>query len=226
MAGYRSAWLIGWATVSLLGVCLALLLWSPGAVALLFAFAAATTVLIRATGDDAVERAAQGALRRWLRLTAVRAGAVGAGVVAAAALLSVAPHVSMVLLLLAGVTSPCVVRVVAARLADRARRRDAFRPDEAQVWSATAASAARALGDRDLCRAWCTSFDVLQSAADDEARARIVALRQAYLDELDRRDPLGLRAWLESGARATGNPDRYIGRPAPDRPRDDRGGPG
>jgi hypothetical protein len=226
MARYRSAWLIGWATVSMLGVCLALLLWPPGAVVLLFAFAAATTTLISASGDDAVDWAAQAALRRWLRLTAARAGAVGAGVVAAAALVSVAPHLLMVLLLIAGVTSPCVVRVVGAHLADRERRRADLRPDQAQFWSTTAAAAARALGDRDLCRAWCTSFDVLQSAGDDKARARIVALRQAYLDELDRRDPLGLRAWLDSGARATGNPDRYIRRPAHGRPEDDPGLPG
>lgn len=225
MARYRSAWLIGWATASMLGVCLALLLWPLGAVSMLFAFAAATAGLVSACGYHAVVPSAQGALRRGLRLTAVRAGAVGAGVVSAAALLSVAPRLLMVLLLLAGVTSPCVVRVVSAHLADWERQRADLGPDQAQVWSTTAASAARALSDRDLCRAWCTSFDLLQSAGDDEARARIVALRQAYLDELDRRDPLGLRTWLESGARATGNPDRYIGRPAHDRPRDDRGGP-
>ena len=119
MARYRSAWLIGWATVSLLGVCLALLLWSPGAVALLFAFAAATTVLVRASGDDAVEQAAQGALRRWLRLTAVRAGAVGTGVVAAAAVASVSPLILVFLLLLTGVTSPCFVGLVRAHVTNR-----------------------------------------------------------------------------------------------------------
>ena len=221
MARYRSAWLLGWGTASLLGVCLALLLWPVSAVVLLFALAGGTAALIGACGYDAVDSAGPGELGRWLRLTAVRAGTVGAGAVAAAALVSVSPLILVFLLLLTGVTSPRFVGLVRARLAHRARCRSDLRPDQAQVWSAMAASTARTLTDHDLCRAWCTSFDLLQSVSDVEARARVVSLRQAYLDELDRRDPLGLSAWLASGARATSNPDRYLSRPGLDRPRDD-----
>ena len=224
MARYGSAWLLGWGTASLLGVCLALLLWPAGAVVLLFVFAAATAALVSACGYHAVEAvdsAGPGALGRWLRLTAVRAGAVGAGAVAAAAVASVSPLILVFLLLLTGVTSPCFVGLVRAHVTNREQSRSGLGPDQAQVWSAVAASAARALTDHDLCRAWCTSFDVLQSVSDVEARARVVALRQAYLDELERRDPPGLSAWLASGARATGNPDRYLSRPGLDRPRDD-----
>ena len=204
----------------MLGVCLALLLWPAGPVALFFALAAAFATLFIACGYDAVDSAGPRAFGRRLRLTAVRAGAVGAGAVATAAVASVSPLLLVFLLLLTGVTSPRFVVLVRAHLARREQSRSALRPDQAQVWSATAASAAQALTDHDLCRAWCTSFDVLQSVSDVEARARVVALRQAYLDELDRRNPLGLSAWLASGARATGNPDRYLSRPGIDRPRD------
>jgi hypothetical protein len=200
---------------------LALLLWPAGVVVLVFAFAAATATLVIACGDDAVDSAGSGGLGRRLRLTAIHAGAVGAGSVAAAAVASASPIILAVLLLLSGGTSPRVVGLVRARLADREQSRFDLRPDQAQVWTDMAASAARALTDHDLCRAWCTSFDVLQSASGVEARARVVSLRQAYLDELDRRDPLGLSAWLASGARATGNPDRYLSRPGLDRPQDD-----
>jgi hypothetical protein len=220
MSKYRSSWLLAWSTTSLLGVCLALLLWPVGAVVLLFAVAATTAALISACTHDPVDVPEPEALGTGLRRVAVRAGALGVGAVAVVALAAVAPYVMLVLLVLAGATSPHCVGLVRGRLDDRRCRSSRLRPDQARAWSATAASTAQGLTDHDLCHAWCTSFDVLQSTSNVEARARIVCLRQAYLDELDRRDPHGLHAWLTSGARATGNPDRYLTDSRADRRRD------
>jgi hypothetical protein len=223
MARHRSAWLLAWGTASLLGVCLALILWPPGAVVLIFVFAAATAALVSLAGHDALDSTAPGALRAWLRHTSVRAAAVGSGAVAGVALASVAPLALVVLALLAAATSPSGVRLVRARLDQRQHRGSEARPDKARIWASAATSTARALNDHDLCRAWCTSFEVLQSTSDVDARARIVSLRQAYLDELERRDPQGLRAWLDSGARATGNPDPVSRWPRARAAQDDRG---
>ena len=220
MSKYRSSWLLAWSTTSLLGVCLALLLWPVGAVVLLFAIAATTAALISAYTDGTVDVPEPEALRTRLRRVAVRAGSLGVGAVAVVALAAVAPHVLLVLLLLAGATSPHCVGLVRGHLDDRRLRASRLRPDHARAWSETAVSTAQGLTDHDLCHAWCTSFDVLQSTSNVEARARIVCLRQAYLDELDRRDPHGLHAWLTSGARATGNPDRYLSDSRADRRRD------
>jgi hypothetical protein len=220
MSKYRSSWLLAWSTTSLLGVCLALLLWPVGAVVLLFAIAATTAALISAYTDGTVDVPVPEALRTRLRRVAVRAGSLGVGAVAVVALAAVAPHVLLVLLLLAGATSPHCVGLVRGHLDDRRLRASRLRPDHARAWSETAVSTAQGLTDHDLCHAWCTSFDVLQSTSNVEARARIVCLRQAYLDELDRRDPHGLHAWLTSGARATGNPDRYLTDSRADRRRD------
>ena len=41
----------------------------------------------------------------------------------------------------------------------------------------------------------------------------LVALREACLDELERRDAAALHAWLDSGARASGGPERYLAHP-------------
>jgi hypothetical protein len=38
----------------------------------------------------------------------------------------------------------------------------------------------------------------------------IVEARRDYIDELERRSPHGLMAWLASGARAAGDPSRFI----------------
>ncbi len=62
-----------------------------------------------------------------------------------------------------------------------------------------------------LCRAWRVSYLVLENTHDPVRLAEVAALRRAYLDELDRRDPDGFRRWLEDGARAAGDPARYIG---------------
>jgi hypothetical protein len=66
--------------------------------------------------------------------------------------------------------------------------------------------------DTELCRAWRRSFVTLTSARSLGRRAGVVSLRQVILDEMEVRHPAGLRAWLDSGARAAGGPDRFLGR--------------
>ncbi|WP_147262997.1 hypothetical protein [Geodermatophilus sp. TF02-6] len=64
-----------------------------------------------------------------------------------------------------------------------------------------------------VCRAWRVSYLWLERAR--EARevalvARLAGVRQAYLDELERRAPSGFAAWLTCGARAASDPGRYM----------------
>jgi hypothetical protein len=66
------------------------------------------------------------------------------------------------------------------------------------------------LDDQALCLAWRRSFLVLQAAASTRARMIVVRQRERFLDELDRRSPQGLAAWMASGARAAGDPFPYL----------------
>jgi hypothetical protein len=50
----------------------------------------------------------------------------------------------------------------------------------------------------------------LRDAATPAARLHLVELRQHCLDELERRDPAGLSAWLASTASAGGDPSRFL----------------
>lgn len=68
----------------------------------------------------------------------------------------------------------------------------------------------RSLSDTDLCQAWRASFSALQTASALSQRMRVVETRQNYLDEFERRTPHALTAWLASGARAAGNPSRFV----------------
>ena len=71
-----------------------------------------------------------------------------------------------------------------------------------------------ALDDAELCLAWRRSFVLLNEAASPEEKLVVVTLRERYLEELQRRSPSGVSRWLDSGARASGNPLPYLeGRP-------------
>jgi hypothetical protein len=83
-------------------------------------------------------------------------------------------------------------------------------PDEAPALST---ATLRDLDDAALCLAWRRSYVQLQQTTSASARIRHVQQRQLLLDELERRDPAGLAAWLASGCRAAGNPLPYLARP-------------
>jgi hypothetical protein len=68
-----------------------------------------------------------------------------------------------------------------------------------------------ALDDAALCRAWRRSFSMLESARTGQDRIAVVVQRQLYLDEMQRRSPSGVAAWLASGARASSNPMPFLG---------------
>jgi hypothetical protein len=105
--------------------------------------------------------------------------------------------VPLLLLLLAlGFTSPPVVRWLAI---------DAP-PDQPPSTGGVGVTISTA----DLCRQWHDSYDALQHAPTPAARLRIVTTRQDCLDELERRDPEGLNAWLSSNASAAGDPSRFL----------------
>jgi hypothetical protein len=67
-----------------------------------------------------------------------------------------------------------------------------------------------ALDDAELCLAWRRSFVLLNEAASPQEKLVVVTLRERYLDELQRRCPSGVSRWLDSGARASGNPLPYL----------------
>lgn len=70
----------------------------------------------------------------------------------------------------------------------------------------------RACSTPTLCRAWRTSAALVRSVRGSSPRklAKWVALRQAYLDELERRDRDGFARWLAEEPERTA-PEAYIG---------------
>jgi hypothetical protein len=65
--------------------------------------------------------------------------------------------------------------------------------------------------DQALCRMWRLSFWRLGPATSPDHALRVVALRAACLEELERRNAAAVQAWLDSGARASGGPEKFLG---------------
>jgi len=63
----------------------------------------------------------------------------------------------------------------------------------------------------ELCLTWRRSYLALLDTPSGPDRDRVVDQRRELLDELHRRDPDGFARWLDTGARANGDPGRYLG---------------
>lgn len=127
------------------------------------------------------------------------------------------------LVVLLGAAALALVLVAAAAAAMRARhiteqRRARHRQDDGRGVAPSLRMVAppaplpgsfAALSTPDLCRAWRVSYLSLQGA-DPEELERVALVRACFLDELERRDPAGFRRWIDLGARAAGDPTRFI----------------
>ncbi|HET6987010.1 MAG TPA: hypothetical protein VFI00_10350 [Kribbella sp.] len=127
---------------------------------------------------------------------AVTGGVVIAGIVACAGYIVLLGVAGLGLVVVLGITSPPVVRWCSLRVGHIPGRR--FRRRKGALTTA------------ELCRQWRDSYDALRHASSAAARLRIVEARQHYLDELERRHPLGLKAWLGDNASAAGDPSRFL----------------
>ncbi|MFI7065169.1 hypothetical protein ACIBL3_29540 [Kribbella sp. NPDC050124] len=137
----------------------------------------------------------------WVR--AVMLGlAGGVAVVSVAAFAMVLHAAALLLVLLLGGSAPPVVAwyVRILRIGDVRGQSNEY----------------AAVSTSQLCREWRESYVALNQAPTASARVRIVMARHLCLQELERRDPDGLQAWLSSAASAGGDPSRFL----TDRPTD------
>jgi len=75
----------------------------------------------------------------------------------------------------------------------------------------------------EIAAAWTASRELLRRTTSPQERAVVAELRQAYLDELERRDPECVRRWLESGQAFDSDVAGYLSARDTDRPGDDAG---
>lgn len=67
---------------------------------------------------------------------------------------------------------------------------------------------------QQLCQLWCRSSTVLHQCTDARLTERLVRARQGYLEALERRDPDGVRRWLDAAPAVALDPLAFM---TPDR---------
>ncbi|MEI8412245.1 hypothetical protein WBR16_31210 [Kribbella sp. CCNWLY201] len=188
----------------------------PGAItsSVLFALSAAAAGTSTWSGDDG--RSAASRIAR----AALVAGLVGPAAIGLIAALGFAGV--LIVLIFAGTNPTLTSRIQARWFAPGDRPTQQQRPASDRVPTPRSGpdvnrSAAEPmpelsrLDDAALCLVWRRSFLRLEAAQSAPERLAVVEQRQQYLDELQRRSPEGLAAWLAAGARASGNPLPYVG---------------
>lgn len=188
MTVYRWVWRAGTGCAFVLSLMAGLIV-LPAAVWIMLASLAVPFGLMLAIGTAASDGL------RGRRLSVVKVTVTGyLAVVACVVLLKLLGPAALVVLVLALATSPRAIDWYGRRLA---RGRDEPMP-QATVTTG------------QLCREWLDSYQALNDAPTAAARLRVVMARQRCLDELERRDPAGLQAWLSSSASAGGDPHRFL----------------
>jgi hypothetical protein len=228
LRGYRWLWTATWITLLSLAALSGVFLggWTLPLTATVMAATASTALLLALEGPHpAADRHPPTSTEPHAALDGgLKAGVAVGCVVAAAHALS---GLIVPLAILAALTSPPLLHLLCTntpparnpRTAAQTHRPHPIATDPAtssgQVDATTLRAAVETLDDRGLCHGWRASFTCLATARSAAERTELVHLRQAYLDEMERRHPAGLRAWLESGARAASDPSRHLQVPRP-----------
>lgn len=203
---YAGRWARVWTVLAAVGVGFASLQWSPLIVVLdLLATGAGAAVCLVMFREHRKPQTSSPAPRSFAE-TARRSLMLSLCIVALSTLITGSPPLALLVVLLAVVTSPVVValRVRSPRSNPTPpATRPAAQPPKPD------GTTLRALDDDELFRLWRHTFWELGSQPNADELSRLVTLRQSCLDELARRNPAALRAWLDSGARASGGPERF-----------------
>lgn len=215
MRTYRVLWLALCGLLGIVGAGVAFV-WSVPATLVIFGCAAVASGAM--TGRLFAEGGARPPLRDLVRLVSTDGFLGGTAAIAVVGLVALLGAWALAVLVLVAGSSPYVLRVCRRRLrltrssappgGDQAGGEIPIQFDTESTLTAPAEP--RSMNDTDLCRAWQTSFIALQRAPSLSHQLGVIEARQNYLDELERRNPQGLTAWLASGARAAGDPSRFV----------------
>jgi hypothetical protein len=229
MAVYRAVWFNVAIIVGGLGVTIGLLGNDAVINAVIAAMVGTWVGVLTFLIQDA--RSATGCAREAV----TAAAAVTAGCYAVTGLFMLLAQWALLVAFLFAVTSPAAARgyfALARRItAWRRRRLNAVTTrlgetsPERLNQRLTSQIPARELTDAELCQAWRASSHALKKqGADLTQQAQLVATRQEYLDELERRNPTGFLRWLAAHAQPDTDPTQHL-RPAAELPTSQDGEP-
>ncbi|MEP7088837.1 MAG: hypothetical protein ABI776_01920 [Nocardioidaceae bacterium] len=219
-ATYARRWSALWSVAVAVGIGIGSLEWSPLTVVLLVAMnsvCAAVVMLLLHPAEGQRSRPVRRPRRPGpLSLT------IGAGLAALSAVATASPPLALLVLLVAVLTSPVAVRLARRLLLPDGQVRppgpsripepspsESLQPTMPLASDPGALADPADLSDHDLFRLWRRTFWDLLLEGERVPSWEMVELRARCLEELERRNPDAVRAWLESGARASGGPEKF-----------------
>lgn len=197
MARYERIWRIAAGVLGGAAVLMVFLTVPTGSA--LGAFAAAGAIALSLGLGMSVGTGNQAAPMRFLPVFTVSFAAASAF-----ALLVIGAYSSVALIGVVAGTSPALVRRVAGVGHDPT--------PEARQLGGTGRRLVAEMSTDELAVEWGRTYHALSRAGDAAAKMRVVRVRAALLDELERRDSEGIHVWLESECRAAGDPTKYMHR--------------
>ncbi len=213
MVRYSKGWLVMAAVLAVPGLIAAVLLWGLGRVSVVTLAVAIFVGLVLAISDGARDKAEP---RQWpsSRVLPVAAGC-GLGLVSVLGPVTLLGWPWLLLWAMVAVASPPALRLLHNRLSgywsgpppDTAGSEIAADTDTGGGLPVSAEQLT-ALDTRTLCWVWRCTADALRRSTCPAQTLRVAALREQLLEELGRRYPDRLEAWLASGA--VGDPGRYV----------------
>lgn len=215
MPVYRLGWLVVVYALGAVGAAVTMMNAAWGAVLCVAAASAVISCLVSVAGRGRTSPIGS----RKLVTAALVGAAGGLAILGSAAFVGL---VGIVTALMLGALSPAAITwyafgvratlelLVPTRLQSASDRGDGGDPSDPFDSTHGLLGVPRSLTDAQLCLAWRASFTALQRSTGLAHRGRLVAARQGYLDELERRDPSGFRRWLAAGARPGSDPTKYL----------------
>ena len=199
-------WLVIWAPLAFVSCLVGLLigpLVSILAMGGLAAAGASLTIVSLSPGPSTVDTPGGRA-----RTAGKRAGAAGAAVMLVGATIALLGAVALPVMALAVISSPPVVGVLRRHLKPAMPAHQHRKTRHVGQ-----------LGTERLCQEWRASYTRVSNAASVAALAEEAGRRQEYLDEMERRNAAGFRAWLETGPHAHDDPECFVHAKEPERSR-------
>ncbi len=215
MHDYRRAWRICWILFALAGTIGAILSWPGPVIVLTWVFGATlgAALVTGVRGEDDTTAPAAPVTSREVIIAAVLGAVLTSGMVG---WLEVSPVGAVTLTAVALVSSPWFIGVVRGRTgqAGDPRRKPGQTLDDVIAEAESLDELCRRMSTPELCLAWHQTFTLVNHADAANRQMRVLVLREAFLDELVRRDPSGLDAWICSEVPAHVAPTAFfIGRP-------------
>jgi hypothetical protein len=210
MKRYRTAWIYLWGAVLAAGTALSLPMLSVPALVIMFSVAVIVAISsLTLTRGRPTESASD--LHAITRLILLRAAGGTVFVLSFIGLSVFLGALVWLLLFLAAASSPWLIG-----RGWRTLNRTPMEPEPARTPTNTTQATLpdptviRELSNKELCRAWRVSYLTMLGASSASDLQRLSTARGAYLNELERRNPVGFKAWIDSGARASGDPEKFL----------------